>query len=98
MNELMKSLAKAGVRGATVLSGTGMADSLVNMEDLPLRSVIRRIMMDDEHEGSKVMLIALQDQIVDDVMEIVRLTIGDMNEPNTGIMFTLPIIKFEGIS
>lgn len=98
MDELMRSLAKVGVRGATVLDGIGMAESLVHMEDLPLFGVLRRIMMDDEHEGSKVMLIALEDRIVGNVMDIVRLTVGDMSEPNTGIMFTLPIIRFEGIS
>ena len=60
--------------------------------------LLKRIMMDDEHEGSKVMLIALRDTMVDDVMDIVRLTVGDMSVPNTGIMFTLPISKFEGIN
>lgn len=97
MDELIKNLAKAGVKGATILDGTGMAESLMNMEDLPLFGVLRRIMTDEEREVSKVMMIVLKDNMVKDVMRIVKAVVGDMNEPNTGIMFTVPITNFEGI-
>ena len=97
MDELIKELAKAGVKGATILDGTGMAESLMNMEDLPLFGVLRRIMTDEEREASKVMMIALKDEIVQDVMAIIKAVMGDLTEPNTGIMFTLPITHFEGI-
>lgn len=97
MDDLIKSLAKAGVKGATILDGTGMAESLMNMEDLPLFGVIRRIMSDEEREVSKVMLIVLKDDMVRDVMQIIKAVVGDFSKPNTGIMFTLPITNFEGI-
>lgn len=97
MDELIKNLARAGVKGATILDGTGMAESLMDMEDLPLFGVLRRIMSDEEREVSKVMMIALKDDMVQDVMKIIKAVVGDLNEPNTGIMFTLPIANFEGI-
>ena len=97
MDELIKNLAKAGVKGATILDGTGMAEALMNMEDLPLFGVLRRIMTDDEREVSKVMMIVLKDDMVKDVISIIKAVVGDLNGPNTGIIFTMPITHFEGI-
>lgn len=97
MNELLKSLVKAGVKGATILEGTGMAEALVDMEDLPLFGVLRRILADEEREASKVMMIVLKDEQVRTTRDVIKEAIGDLNAPNTGIMFSIPITFVEGL-
>lgn len=97
MNELLRELAQAGVKGATILTGTGMAEALINMEDLPLFSMLRRIMSEEDPEDSKVMFIALKDEIVPQVKQTIRSVVGSLDEPNTGVMFSVPIIEFEGL-
>ena len=97
MNELIKSLAKAGVKGATILEGTGMAEALVNMEDLPLFGALRRILADEEREVSKVMMLVLKDEQVTETRKVISEVIGDLSVPNTGIMFTVPINYVEGL-
>ena len=97
MNELMKSLAKSGVKGATILEGTGMAEALVDMEDLPLFGALRRILADEEREASKVMMLVLKDEQVMQTRKVIHEVIGDLNVPNTGIMFTVPINYVEGL-
>lgn len=97
MNELLKGLVKAGVKGATILEGTGMAEALVDMEDLPLFGVLRRILADEEREASKVMMIVLKDEQVKATRDVIKEVIGDLSVPNTGIMFSIPITFVEGL-
>ena len=97
METLIENLAKAGVKGATILDGTGMAEALINMEDLPLFGVLKRIISDEEREVSKVMMIVIKDDMVKDIIALIKAVAGDLNEPNTGIIFTVPVTHFEGI-
>ncbi|HCL03222.1 MAG TPA: hypothetical protein DHW61_12585 [Lachnoclostridium phytofermentans] len=97
MDELLKHLAKSGIKGATILDGTGMAEALVNMEDLPMFGVLRRMLSEEEKEVSKVMLIVLKDEQVIMTRSIIKDVIGDLREPNTGIMFSIPITYVEGL-
>lgn len=97
MDELLKHLAKSGVKGATILDGTGMAEALVNMEDLPMFGVLRRLLSEEDKEVSKVMLIVLKDEQVIETRAVIKDVIGDLKEPNTGIMFSIPITYVEGL-
>lgn len=97
MDELIKSLAESGVKGGTILEGTGMAESLVNMEDLPMFGVLRRILSDEDRESSQVMLFVLKDEQVMTTRNVIKKVIGDLNVPNTGIMFSVPITYVEGL-
>lgn len=97
MDRLIKQLANGGVKGATILEGTGMAEALVNMEDFPMFGVLRRILADEDKEVSKVMLLVLKDEQVIHTREIIKTVIGDLSVPNTGIMFSIPITYVEGL-
>lgn len=97
MDELLKQLANNGVKGATILDGSGMAEALVNMEDLPMFGVLRRIISDEEKEISKVCLLVLKDEQVVTSRETIKKVVGDFSVPNTGIMFSIPLTYVEGL-
>lgn len=97
MNEVMKRLAKAGVKGATILEGTGMAEALMSMEDLPILGVLKRVLEDGTAGTSQVMLVVLKDEQIMVTREIIKEVVGDLNVPNSGIMFALPITFVEGL-
>lgn len=97
MEQLIKELAEAGVSGGTILDGTGMAQSLVNMEDLPMFGVLRSMLSDDDKESCKVLLFVLKDELVMETRTAIKKVIGDLKEPNTGIMFSIPITYVEGL-
>lgn len=96
MEELLKELANGGVKGATILDGTGMGEALVDMEDLPMFGILRSMLKDKEREMSKVMLFVLKDEQVIQTRNIIKTVIGDIAVPNTGIMFSIPITYVEG--
>lgn len=97
MDELLKQLAKGGVKGATILDGTGMAEALVNMEDLPMFGVLRRILADEEKEVCKLLLFVLKDEQIIQTRNVIKSVVGDFSIPNTGIMFSIPITYVEGL-
>lgn len=95
-DEIIHKLAEEGVKGGTILDGTGMASSLINMEDLPLFGMLRHIMDTGDKDPCKVMIFVLEDEKVDEIKKIIREIIGGFNKPNTGIMFAIPITDLEG--
>ncbi|WP_313340979.1 P-II family nitrogen regulator [Sedimentibacter sp.] len=96
VDDIMQKLAEFGVRGGTIIDGTGMAKSLVNMNDLPMFGMLRYIISDEEKLKSKILLFALKEEQVKEVKDKIKEVIGDLSEPNTGIMFTIPIKNAEG--
>ena len=96
VDELMERLAEAGVKGGTILEGTGMAKTLVNMEDVPIFGMLRHILSDEEKLKSKVLLFVLKNNQVMIAREKIKEVIGDLTKPNTGIMFSIPITEVEG--
>lgn len=95
--EIMKQLAEAGVKGGTVLEGTGMAKTLANMDDIPIVGMLRHILSDNEKEICKVMMFVLKDEQVMITRATIKKIIGDFNASNTGIMFSIPITYVEGL-
>lgn len=93
---IIQQLAESGVRGGTILEGTGMANTLLDMEDLPVFGMLRHMLDSGEKERSKVMMFVLENSKVDEARGIIRGIIGDFNAPNTGIMFAIPITDVEG--
>lgn len=97
MSQLIKSLAESGVKGGTIIEGTGMAEALMNMEDLPIFGVLRRILSEEERETSQVMLLVLKEEQLKPTTDVIKKVTGDLNLPNTGIMFAVPISYVEGL-
>lgn len=98
MNDIIKALAEAGVKGGTIIEGKGMAESLIQMEeDLPLLELLRMILSEEEKDTSQLMLSVLKEEQIPLVRETIRRVIGDLNTPNTGILFAVPISFVEGL-
>lgn len=97
MDDLIKKLAESGVTGGTILDGTGMAEALINMEDLPIFGMLRSILKDEEKEVCKVMMLVLKDEQVVATRGTIKKVVGSFKEPNTGIMFSIPITYVEGL-
>jgi len=98
IEDLIRKLAECGVTGGTILNGTGMAKALVDMENLPIFGMLRQILGEEgEKEACKVMMFVLKDEQAIVTRETIKQVIGDLKEPNTGIMFSIPITYVEGL-
>lgn len=96
VDKVMQKLAETGVKGGTIVDGTGMAKALVNMDDIPIFGMLRHMLVDEEKLTSKLLIFVLKKEQVKVTRETIKEVIGDLSEPNTGIMFSIPIKDVEG--
>ena len=97
VTEICKELAEEGIHGGTILDGTGMASIIEQMDDLPIFGMLKAILADDdENETVKTMLFVMSPGQMVAARKIIRNVIG-LDEPNTGIMFAVPVTFVEGL-
>lgn len=97
ITEICKELAEEGVHGGTILDGTGMASIIEKMDDLPIFGMLKALLADDdENETVKTMLFVMSDDEMERAKVVIRNVVG-LDEPNTGIMFAVPVTFVEGL-
>lgn len=99
VDEIMKSLAQAGIRGGTCIDSVGMAKSISGMDNLPMIGVLRSILNgEDDAQKGKTIFVAVQDEQVDIAKKAIIDITGDLSAPNAGVLFGVPITFAEGIN
>lgn len=97
VKDICKELAEADVHGGTILDGVGMASVLEEMDDLPIFGMLKAMLADDDDKDTvKVLLFVMEDKELEKARKIIRSAIG-LDEPNTGIMFAMPVTFVEGL-
>lgn len=94
LDYLLEGLSAAGIGGATIIESSGMAMTLSKLDSSFLSASIRGLFSGDE--DNRTILSVIKNDQLDIARKIVYNTVGDLSQPNTGIMFTLPIDYVEG--
>ena len=99
LNSLLDAWMEQGIGGATVLKSSGMVRILAkNIEQYPIVGSLRRMLTDiDERKDSRTIFMALQDEKIEAAKAVVRGVVGDLSQPDTAVMFTLPVLSVEGV-
>lgn len=100
MDDIIRAWEEAGVGGITILPSTGMArirDKSAWRDDIPLIPSI-----DDFHDyveafNRTLFTVVDSDEMVDTVIAATERITGDLNDPHTGILISLPVNRFKGI-
>jgi hypothetical protein len=100
LEDLLLEFANRQIKGATILSSTGMAHTLYNSSydqeaSFFLGSI--RSLLNPEREESKTILLVLKEEQVSSAVEALDQVTGGLNKPDTGIVFTLPVDYIKGI-
>jgi hypothetical protein len=96
LEDLLTDLYDNGICGATIVDSHGMAQSLTEMDDFQFLGSLRFI-LNPEHKQNKTIFMALKDEQVGVVSRIVNGVTGGLNNPDTGVMFAVPISYAEGL-
>ena len=96
VNPIMVKFAKAGLHGATVVDCEGMLKSLnEDSVDAPAIFGGLRQFVNPGRQQNKMILVVLKDEEIQNAIDIIHSVSGDMKLPNTGILFTLPVTRWE---
>jgi nitrogen regulatory protein PII len=92
VDELLKEFVNINVRGATIIDSMGMGRALMksDMDEMPIIGNIR-MMLYEGKPFNKTIFSVITDEQVPLVIDAVQRVVGDMSQPDVGIMFTIPV-------
>mgnify|MGYP003491187482 CR=1 FL=1 len=96
---IMEKMMAAGIHGASVVDCEGMLAS-VNADSVNAPSIFGglRQFVNPERPSNKMIMVVLKDEEVKGAIDIIHEVSGNLKLPNTGIMFTVPVTRWEGVS
>lgn len=92
--ELLERFVELGVPGATVIDTIGMGRVL--SQEIPIFAGFVD-MMAGARPSNKTIFTLVDDESVDDIRKGVEAVIGSLDEPGTGILFTVPVDYHAGV-
>lgn len=99
VDEIMISLAQAGVKGGTTIDSFGMAKSISGAGNLAALGLLSSILKGtDPAQKGKTVFVAVDDDQVPAAIAAIKEVTGDLSQPNAGVLFTVPISYAEGIN
>ena len=97
LDKLLTAFGKNSIPGATILSSRGMAQTLEAHDELRFIGSLR-MLMNANYKENRTILMAVPDEKGDTVVELVNKATGGLDQPDSGILFTLPIDRVEGMT
>lgn len=97
--EILDAWEAAGVHGVTILESTGMGQvkELGLLENLPLLPTLRDLLEAGEVHHRTLLSVADSEALVERMIAAVERISGDLDEPHTGFLFVVPVLRVIGI-
>ncbi len=93
VDELITGFLDLGVQGATIIESRGMGEII--RQDMPVFSGLASLFGDTT--GSRMLMSVMPESLVEPVYGLVEEVVGQLDQPNSAICFTLPVDSFRGI-
>jgi len=89
----------AGVRGVTILpsSGLGRIRRGSLRDDLPLLPNLHDFLASEEQPSQTLFSVVDNQELVDRMIDLAQEIIGDLDNPNTGFLFVMPVLQAFGM-
>jgi len=94
LEEVLEGFIEIGITGATVIESSGMGHIIA--DEVPIFLGLR-FMFTGVKPHNKMILSVIKNEKEKPVIKLLKKILGSLNEPGTGIIFTLPIDKVEGL-
>ncbi len=100
-HEVLDAWEQAGVGGITILDSTGIARLSATQgyrDDMPLMPSLRSLLHTREEHHRTIFSIVEGEEKVEQLIEATQTVIGQLHEPDTGILFALPLSHVVGFA
>lgn len=94
LEEVLEGFIEIGITGATVIESSGMGHIIA--DEVPIFLGLR-YMFTGAKPHNKTIFSVIKDDKEKPAIKLLKKILGSLNEPGTGIVFTLPIDKVEGL-
>ena len=99
VNPIMAELMRQGFHGGSIIDCEGMLEAL-NQDSVDAPAIIGglRKFINPDRQNNKLILLVVRDEDVNKAIEVIHGVAGSLKLPNTGILFTVPVTRWEGVS
>lgn len=94
LDDVLETFLECGIKGATVINSTGMGRILSG--SVPLFADLRSLFEDDRKFNYTIFAVLEDERKIDRLAELLTSVIGDLDEPGTGMLFTVPVGRIIG--
>jgi len=95
LEEVLEAYIEAGVTGATILDSEGMGRFLTY--EVPLFAGFKEFMKGNRPYNKTIISVIRDDSTVERLRKLLDEIVGGLENPGTGIMFTLPVDWASGL-
>lgn len=89
LEDVLEAYVEAGVAGATLLDSEGMGRFLAY--EVPLFASFKEFMKGNKPYNKTIISVIKNEEIITRVKSLVDKVVGGLENPGTGIMFTVPV-------
>lgn len=89
LEEVLQAYVEAGVTGATIVDSEGMGRFLTY--EVPLFAGFKEFMKGNKPYNKTILSVIRNEDTIERVKALVDEVVGELENPGTGIMFTLPV-------
>jgi len=96
--EILEKLYEVGVTGTTVVNSVGMARLLAQYgRSSPVGQVIKEKLRKGNYTNKTLFSVIRSEEILDKAVGVINELVGDLEKPDTGIMFTIKLERVFGL-
>ena len=89
LEEVMEAYVEAGIGGATILDSEGMGRFLAY--EVPLFADFKEFMKGNKPYNKTILSLIKNEDAIDRLLPLIEESVGSLDDPGTGIMFTVPV-------
>lgn len=95
---ILEAWEELGVRGVTILASTGLGHirKAALLEEMPLMPSLQDLFASEEVQHRTLMSVVDGQECVDRMVAAVQRIVGDLDKPNTGFLFVVPVLQTYG--
>jgi hypothetical protein len=99
LNDVLEAWTDAGVRGTTILESTGVhrVRARASTQDAPFMLGFSRLLRTDQVGHNTLFAVVRDMEIVERVVAATEEVVGDLSQPNTGVLFAVPVAAAWGL-
>lgn len=96
LDDVLSGFLEIGITGATIINSEGMGRVLTH--DIPIFAGIQTLITRSRAQNYTIFSVIDDDAKVDAAFALIQDVCGTLAEPGTGIVFTLPVSRAEGVA
>lgn len=96
LDEILSGMVELGITGATIISSEGMGRVLTH--DIPIFAGLETLASRSRPQNQTIFSVIKEDEKVEGVLRLLQEICGDLENPATGIAFTIPVNRVVGLA